>query len=310
MDIINGITQKLSIKENRITVIPLLGKEIGIPYSTLKRIDYCYAEKFKTGYVAFIDYNNQRIQFNYNSGNNEPIKNMMNSIAMNNPHVLLKKYAQEENKNDRSIYIVPIFGHKELGLPASGFAMSQKFDGEIYFNNDTRVFYSLTGYQWSGPVYDFVTNRVEQNTSINQTSTNSKALKIGIGAVLGNAVAGSIGAAVGTAMGAGSKKKSKTVSAGSANTMQTSYSVEKNSSALITLKNRDNNKIYRLSFNCNSSLDAQIKCFDFSIEQTKQALVADTSMSLKGIKALKELLDMGAITQEEFEQKKRQLLNM
>ena len=43
-------------------------------------------------------------------------------------------------------------------------------------------------------------------------------------------------------------------------------------------------------------------------EQSKPELVKDTADSLKGIKALKELLDMGAITQEEFETKKRQLL--
>ena len=36
----------------------------------------------------------------------------------------------------------------------------------------------------------------------------------------------------------------------------------------------------------------------------------DTQKSLEGIKALKELLDMGAITQEEFESKKQILLNL
>ena len=36
----------------------------------------------------------------------------------------------------------------------------------------------------------------------------------------------------------------------------------------------------------------------------------NVSDSLKGIKALKELLDMGAITQEEFESKKRQMLDL
>ena len=45
------------------------------------------------------------------------------------------------------------------------------------------------------------------------------------------------------------------------------------------------------------------------IEQAKNNQSNDAADSLKGIKALKELLDMGAITQEEFDTKKRQLLN-
>ena len=46
------------------------------------------------------------------------------------------------------------------------------------------------------------------------------------------------------------------------------------------------------------------------MEGNKEQITNDISQSLEGIKALKELLDMGVITQGEFEQKKNQLLNM
>ena len=56
--------------------------------------------------------------------------------------------------------------------------------------------------------------------------------------------------------------------------------------------------------------DAQIRCFNIQEERSVADASAEAAESLKGIKALKELLDMGAITQEEFDAKKNQLLNL
>lgn len=61
---------------------------------------------------------------------------------------------------------------------------------------------------------------------------------------------------------------------------------------------------------CNTGIDSQLRCFNIQEEKSIADVSMDASESLKGIKALKELLDIGAITQEEFDAKKNQLLNL
>ena len=65
-----------------------------------------------------------------------------------------------------------------------------------------------------------------------------------------------------------------------------------------------------MSFKCTREIDSKIRCFDFSKIPDKAIIVNDVKQNLEGIKALKELLDIGALTQEEFDEKKKQILNM
>ena len=71
----------------------------------------------------------------------------------------------------------------------------------------------------------------------------------------------------------------------------------------------ETNDIVSIVIGCNSLIDSQIKGMQIVQEQSVNEISKDTTDALKGIKALKELLDMGAITQEEFDMKKKQLLN-
>ena len=61
---------------------------------------------------------------------------------------------------------------------------------------------------------------------------------------------------------------------------------------------------------CNTAIDAKLRCFNVQKEKDVSDVSTSAEESLRGIKALKELLDIGAITQEEFDAKKSQMLNI
>jgi ABC-type xylose transport system, permease component len=182
--------------------------------------------------------------------------------------------------------------------------MFQRSDGTIFFNNNYNDKFLFIEYSWNGPMYETTLNSTT-NTS-GQEITNGKSGKIAAGAVIGS-VAGSVGTAVGAAVGAGGKKKKNTTSHSNTNSIQ--RQMELFTPATLKFKDLETDTIVSIVIGCNTLIDSQIKCFQLHQEQSVQEISKDTTDALKGIKALKELLDMGAITQEEFDMKKQQLLN-
>ncbi len=256
---------------------------------------------------VFIEKNNNVTTFEFGIKSNEPIRKAVDFIKNNTP-LTLRECDLNEHEKDRSVYIVPVFGYKELGLSHDGFFIRQKESGEAYFNNDTRTFYILTEYKWDGPEFDSVTNRSDSQNSFSNTIEKSKGVTKGKGFGIG-AVISPFGIAGGRSKQI-SRNHGSSVVAGniSSNSIERSGDVEKSTNATLSLKCVDDGKIYQLVFRCCREIDAIIKCFDFEYKQTKDDIIAYTSKSLEGIKALKELLDMGAITQEEFMKKKKELL--
>lgn len=116
-----------------------------------------------------------------------------------------------------------------------------------------------------------------------------------------------VGTAVGAAIGAGGKKKEITDSQSDSRKVQRNTEVL--TPATLKFKNMDNGQTVSIVIGCNTLIDSQIKCFQIQREQSAQEISKDTMDALKGIRSLKELLDMGTITQEEFDLKKQQLLN-
>ncbi len=74
-------------------------------------------------------------------------------------------------------------------------------------------------------------------------------------------------------------------------------------------RNTETRESVSIVIGCNTLIDSQIKGFQITQEQSIRDMSKDTVDALNGIKALKELLDIGAITQSEFDKKKEQLLN-
>lgn len=304
---IKGITKELYIGKSGINIITFMGNRISVGYPEMKRIDYCYAGTLRSGYMNFILKSDKIENFSFAVSANEPIVRTVDFIKEHAPTLILEEHSLDEKAKTLSITINAIFGYKELGLSPC-ITVNQAPNGNVYFNKNTASYYVITDYIWNGARYDTITTGTSQEISNTKTTKNGKSLKIGAGAILGNLIVPGSGLLIGAAMGAGSKGKSRTKGDKALTTTQRSKDIEKDTIATLSFCSLDSRKTYKLSFKCNTALDSKIRCFNITL--SKEAMVNDISQSLEGLKTLKELLDIGAITQEEFDAKKNQILNM
>lgn len=208
-----------------------------------------------------------------------------------------------ECSKDKSITLQIKFGNKDIGVGHLA-TMRQKEGGEVYFNTSDDVLYDIISYSWDGPIYKEV---VVINTKTKTEKTKKgKAGKMTTGAVVGTILFPGVGTVVGAAIGAGTKSKENTL--GSSNSTQTTSKVEEEGTAILTLRNRNTQKQATITIKCTSNINSQLLCFDIPKENDIITKSNDTMAALNGIKALKELLDLGAITEEEFEAKKKEFL--
>lgn len=184
--------------------------------------------------------------------------------------------------------------------------MFQRNDGTIFFNDNYADKFVFIDYSWNGPQYEIITDSTT-NASEKEV-TKGKSGKMATGAIVGTIILPGVGTAVGAAIGAGGKKKKNTTS--QSNTSSIQRKTEVLTPATLKFRKIDNGELISIVIGCNTLIDSQIKGFQIQQEQSVHEISKDTTDALKGVKALKELLDMGAITQEEFEQKKQQLLNL
>lgn len=306
---IKGTSKELFVGKEEVNVITFTGNKITVPYSSMRNIIYCYASRLKSGFLSFVKNDSTTVRFDFGYSVNDKIVQTISFINEHHPCLETKAFDINEFKSNRSASLTPVSGHKELGLSSLALSIHQRVDGTVYFNSDTSNLYTISSYEWNGPEYEIVTNTTANELGKSTTKKQGKALKIGAGALLGNFVAPGVGTLVGAAMGAGSKGKEKTKDRRTTNSQQIEKNVEKSTIAFLTLTNINTEKSYKISFKCDSKLDATLRCFEIMMPESKESFVVDTQKSLEGIRALKELLDMGAITQEEFDSKKQKLLN-
>lgn len=186
--------------------------------------------------------------------------------------------------------------------PAS--VMFQREDMTVFFNTNQQDRFLLIDYSWSGPQFETLTEST--SSTHGEDVTKGKSGRMAAGAVVGS-VFGLAGVAAGMAIGAGGKKKETTDSQSDSRKVQRKTEVL--TPATLKFRNLDNDQIVSIVIGCNTLIDSQIKCFQIQREQSVQEIPKNATEALKEIKSLKELLDMGAITQEEFDQKKQRLLN-
>lgn len=307
--VIKGNSKELFLAKTRVSILTLLGNEISIDYEDIKRIDYCFGSGLKSGYVDFITRQGKKEEFPFSSGKNDEVQRGIAAINKKFPSIPIEEHLLGEERKKRSIKIQCLFGYKEIGLTSPFVTITQEPDGRIFFDNNNITFYRLLDYQWGGPQYETLTTSETKGTSSSETVKKGKALKIGAGALLGS-IAGPAGMLAGAAMGAGSKGKSKTIGINNSAISQMTKNIETGSAATLTFLNLDNQKTYTISIKCNSDLNSKIICFDFYKPENLNDISRNIGDTLSSIKNLKELLDMGAITQEEFELKKNQILSL
>jgi hypothetical protein len=213
-----------------------------------------------------------------------------------------------EYSKDRSMPLYISFGFKELGIGSSA-TLRQKTDGTTYFNYDDSVTYKIVDYNWTGPIYDSVMTANTTGSTNSETTKKGKSGKMTTGAIIGTVLLPGVGTVVGAAIGAGGKSKANTQSLSTSSTQQIHKQIEKSSNAILKLQRISDKSIFPITIACGSGIDSQLQCFKIEKELSISSASKEMTDALKGIKALKELLDMGAITQEEFDSKKKQLLN-
>lgn len=144
-----------------------------------------------------------------------------------------------------------------------------------------------------------------------------KAMRVGAGALAGGLI-NPVGAVVGATMSAASGGRSKTSSV--SNTTQFSRPVEINSQAELKIREISTNRIFTLYIVCNSRIDSVLRGFferSITADMSNQPLIPQKAESpslqnrdVEELKKFKELLDMGIITQEEFDKKKKDILHL
>lgn len=298
---IKGTGKELYIGKTGVNLITFMGNKVSITYDEMKRIDYCYATT-KKGYMNFVTKTNIIENFSFSNNANELIQKTIDFIHEYAPNLDVVEYNLDDKKKNRSIIIHAIFGYKELGLKTGNIVITQELSGKMYLNNDNSTFYDLIEYEWDGPEFSTLTTSSGTTSEKSKTKSKGKSSDFGVGTIMGGIMFGG--------MGGKSKGLSKTVGNIVSNSSELSSNVEKVTNATLTIRNQDNKKIFKLSFKCTREIDSKIRCFDFSKIPDKTIIVNDVKQNLEGIKALKELLDIGALTQEEFEEKKKQILSM
>lgn len=190
--------------------------------------------------------------------------------------------------------------------------MYQREDGTVFFNLNKNDNFTIIDYAWGGSQYDTISSGT--NVTNAQEQTSGKSGKMATGAIIGTMLMPGVGTAVGAAIGAGGKKKKRSNSVSNVNTV--TKQVEIKTPATLKFRNNVTGEIIGITFQCDSLIDSQIRCFNIEKEpeQPKQAVVEHISKKelnpYEELKSLKELLDAGIISQEEFDKKKSDILGI
>lgn len=235
------------------------------------------------------------------------IKNKVQKPAISNNSVATQPAVVEKPVRVLNLRVISGKEDFELGSKHTRFDLKQWKDGSVTVS-DAPTKYELFDYEWNGSEY----RTVEKTTTTSHTKGKSKekTKRRGhlAGAVVGTAIAPGVGTIVGAAVGTGKKTKGKNNSTTTGTATTTSDNIEVDSYASMKMRNIETNQINIIGFRCSSNIDMQLKSFNISKSSDAVENVRNQKTSVELLKDYKELLDSGIITQEEFDQKKSELL--
>lgn len=235
------------------------------------------------------------------------IKNKVQKPAISNNSVATQPAVVEKPVRVLNLRVISGKEDFELGSKHTRFDLKQWKDGSVTVS-DAPTKYELFDYEWNGSEY----RTVEKTTTTSHTKGKSKekTKRKGhlAGAVVGTAIAPGVGTIVGAAVGTGKKTKGKNNSTTTGTATTTSDNIEVDSYASMKMRNIETNQINTIGFRCSSNIDMQLKSFNISKSSDAVENVRNQKTSVELLKDYKELLDSGIITQEEFDQKKSELL--
>lgn len=221
-----------------------------------------------------------------------------------------------KNKNGDISMLLTITAGKEnlgLGFLASSVVMSQRSNGLIYFSSLPDRMFRLVQYTWGGPTYISRTTSTSKRHK-KEKSKEKERRKGGLGgAVLGTAIMPGVGTAIGYAMTSKKVKTGKNQATANVRTATDETQTETDNTAKIQVADINSGVTFSFGIRCNSKIDVELDGFNWSniedIREAQKKMNQRETENIKLLKQYKELLDMGAISQEEYDDKKHKLLN-
>lgn len=215
-----------------------------------------------------------------------------------------ERAAIQAKENHVTLQITSGKNYLNLNAFTDSIVLRQNAEGKIYFDN-VDGFFEIVDYQWEGPRYKTVATSDTTEVSKGKDKTKRKG---GLGgALIGTALMPGVGTAIGYM--ASSRKETKSKGNSKVNTVASEEDVEVPGNAKMTLRNIGTGATFVIGFSCDTALDGEI--VNFNVPRVMGAGEAEQKKSnVQLLKEYKDLLDMGVITQEEFDQKKHEILGL
>lgn len=194
---------------------------------------------------------------------------------------------------------------EHAGVLRKTIIMFQKPTGEVFFDYDDENLFYLIDYNWGGSRHKTITRTHGAEDHV----TKGKSGRAALGAAVGSFAAPGVGTVVGMGLGALGKKKKHVEK----QQVSKTSNKELTTPAALKFRNLKTNEIFSIQVLCSTEIDSKINCFymmDIPSSEDRDVERTDVGVDpIEQVKKLKELLDIGAITEEEFELKKKELLN-
>lgn len=237
------------------------------------------------------------------------LKDKLNQITESGKEKVSNEVALKKKQLNERCIILPL----NKGKFNDRLKVWQRHNGTIYLNNNTDSLYRVHDFLWNGPDYELVTETKAKGKNKGKQKRTGRVL----GAAIGTVLLPGPGTIIGAMHGTGNKK---TKGKNKERSISKTSKEEIGTPAVLELQNLETNEIISVNFICTSKLASQINNIlaadyidddydedDYYIENEENDNISSPYDELK---QLKELLDMGIITQEEFNQKKKELLDL
>ncbi|WP_312187950.1 SHOCT domain-containing protein [Enterococcus sp.] len=212
----------------------------------------------------------------------KPLEDATNNAILNH----------QEDKNEQKIF-----------LPVKK-SFSKQLDSITLRRDTNNYFYVSKKYDPNATKYKFERFEWGGSTMTQETITTGNIKTKGRTGqtIAGAALLGPAGAIIGST----GKRKSKV------DTKSTTTTTEIGSEGKIFLRSIEDNSIKEVSVFLDSAQASNLERFIANIDYTENTIVENTNehSSVQQLKELKELLDLGILTQEEFELKKKEILGL
>ena len=216
------------------------------------------------------------------------------------------KIATQARETHVSVKITSGKNFLNLGAFSDTATIRQNSEGQIYFDK-VDGFFEIIDYQWDGPKYKTVSTSNTKESSKGKDKTKHKG---GLGgAVIGTVLMPGVGTAVGYALTR--KKQVDKKGQSESNTVESTSEEEIQTNAKLTFRNISTGESFVIGFLCDTAVDGELANFNMNTTRTVTSEEVDQQKDKVSLmKEYKELLDAGIISQEEFYQKKKEILGL